>query len=61
MNFLKYIWLIPLLPLVGSFFNGVFGKRISKATVNLFALGSTLLSFLWSVGGVWQLSRLSPE
>jgi NADH-quinone oxidoreductase subunit L len=61
MNFLKYIWLIPLLPLVGSFFNGVFGKRFSKATVNLFALGSTLLSFLWSVGGVWQLSRLSPE
>jgi NADH-quinone oxidoreductase subunit L len=61
MNFLKYIWLIPLLPLVGSFFNGVFGRRFSKMMVNFFALGSTLLSFLWAVGSVWQLSRLPAE
>lgn len=61
MNFLKLIWLIPLLPLMGSFFNGVFGRRFSKAQVNFFALSSTLLSFLWSVGCVWQLSQLQPS
>ena len=61
MNFLKYIWLIPLLPLIGSFVNGVLGRRFSKTVVNIFALGSTLLSLLWSVGAVWQLSRLPAE
>ncbi len=61
MNFLKYVWLIPLLPLIGSFVNGVLGRRFSKAMVNVFALGTTLLSFLWSVGAVWQLSRLPAE
>jgi NADH-quinone oxidoreductase subunit L len=61
MDFLKYIWLIPLLPLIGSFANGVLGRRFSKSTVNVFALGSTALSFLCAVGSVWQLSRLRPE
>ncbi|MDD5543788.1 MAG: NADH-quinone oxidoreductase subunit L [Acidobacteriia bacterium] len=61
MNFLKYLWLIPLFPLIGSVVNGVFGRRFSKALVNVFALATTGASFLWAVGAVWQLARLLPE
>jgi len=44
---MQQLWLIPLLPLAGFVLNGVFGKRLSKAVVNLIACGSVLLSFLW--------------
>ena len=41
------LWLIPILPLLGFAVNGLFGRRLSKPAVNLFAVGSVLLSFLW--------------
>src|SRR5579863_8510053 len=41
------LWLIPLLPLAGFALNGLFGRRLSKAAINVIAVGSVLLSFLW--------------
>src|SRR5579864_4722172 len=41
------LWLIPILPLAGFVLTGVLGRRLSKAAVNVIALGSVLLSFLW--------------
>jgi NADH-quinone oxidoreductase subunit L len=41
------LWLIPILPLAGFAVNGLLGRRFSKAVVNIFAVGSVLLSFLW--------------
>ena len=43
------LWLIPILPFLGFLINGLFGRRIPKALVNVFAVGSVLLSFLWVV------------
>ena len=49
----EWLWLVPVLPLVGALLNGVvlFG-RISKATVTLIACGSVLLSFLVGMSAV---------
>src|SRR5215831_12072547 len=41
------LWLIPILPLVGFALNGLLGRRFSKSVVNVIAVGSVLLSFLW--------------
>ena len=42
-----YLWLIPVFPLLGFLLNGLFGRRLPKSMVNLFGVGSVLLSFLW--------------
>jgi NADH-quinone oxidoreductase subunit L len=49
---LDYLWIIPLLPLVGSAINGIFGWNWSKTTINAVALGSTGLSFLCAIEAV---------
>src|ERR1700676_4530913 len=49
---LEYLWIIPLLPLVGSAINGLFGAKWPNAIVNSVALGSTGLSFLCAVEAV---------
>ena len=49
---LDYLWIIPLLPLVGSAINGIFGWNWSKNTINAVALGSTGLSFLCAIEAV---------
>src|SRR5262249_24482265 len=43
------LWLIPILPLAGFALNGLFGRRLPKAAINLIAVGSVLLSFAWVV------------
>jgi NADH-quinone oxidoreductase subunit L len=43
---LEYLWIIPLLPLLGSAINGFWGAKWPNHIVNLAALGSTGLSFL---------------
>ncbi|HSW51439.1 MAG TPA: NADH-quinone oxidoreductase subunit L, partial [Bryobacteraceae bacterium] len=42
-----HLWLIPALPLAGFLVNGLVGRRLPKALVNLVAIGSVVLSFLW--------------
>jgi NADH-quinone oxidoreductase subunit L len=44
---MHHLWLIPTFPLIGSAINGLMGRRLSKAAVNIIAIGSVLLSFLW--------------
>ena len=41
------LWLIPILPLLGFVLNGLFGRKLAKPAVNVIAIGSVLLSFLW--------------
>jgi NADH-quinone oxidoreductase subunit L len=45
MPILEYLWIIPLLPLLGSAVNGLFGAKWPNKIVNSVALGSTGLSF----------------
>jgi NADH-quinone oxidoreductase subunit L len=41
------LWLIPFFPLAGFLVNGLLGRRMSKTMINMAAVGSVLLSFLW--------------
>jgi NADH-quinone oxidoreductase subunit L len=49
---LEYLWIIPLLPLLGSAINGLFGATWPNKYVNIAAIGSTGLSFLLALGAV---------
>lgn len=51
------LWLIPLFPLLGFLLNGLFGRRLSRPLINLFAIGSVALSFAYVL---LVLSRLWP-
>ncbi len=46
MPVLHYLWIIPLLPLLGAAVNGLFGKGWSHTEINAVALGTTGLAFL---------------
>src|SRR5215207_5002044 len=52
----KYIWLVPLLPLIGAAINGLFGRRFrfSEKLIGGIAVGSVALSFLISVAAVYS-------
>jgi NADH-quinone oxidoreductase subunit L len=52
MPILENLWIIPLLPLLGSAINGLFGAKWSKTIVNSVALGSTGISFLCAIEAV---------
>ncbi|MBV9676991.1 MAG: NADH-quinone oxidoreductase subunit L [Acidobacteriaceae bacterium] len=41
------LWLIPFFPLLGFLLNAMFGRRWSKSLVNLIAVGSVAVSFLY--------------
>src|SRR5579862_4570380 len=56
-----YLWLIPILPFLGFLINGLFGRRMPKSMVNLFAIGSVTLSFLWAVKTLVGLSPLETK
>jgi NADH-quinone oxidoreductase subunit L len=46
---LEYLWIIPLLPLLGSATNGLLGAKWPNKYVNIAAIGSTGLSFLFAL------------
>src|SRR6476469_5483891 len=52
----KYIWLVPLLPLIGAAINGLFGRRLrfSERLIGGIAVGSVALAFLISVAAVYS-------
>jgi NADH-quinone oxidoreductase subunit L len=49
---LEYLWIVPLLPLLGSAMNGLFGEKWPNKIVNTVAIGSTGLSFLAAIEAV---------
>jgi NADH-quinone oxidoreductase subunit L len=49
---LEYLWIVPLLPLLGSAVNGLFGAKWPNKIVNWVAIGSTGLSFLGALEAV---------
>jgi len=49
---LEYLWIVPLLPLLGSAVNGLFGAKWPNKVVNGVAIGSTGLSFLGALEAV---------
>jgi NADH-quinone oxidoreductase subunit L len=57
---LDYLWIIPLLPLLGSAANGLFGAKWPNKIVNLVAVGSTGLSFAAALEAVREFTQLSP-
>src|ERR1700684_3807293 len=63
MLFLKYIWLIPLLPAFGAATMFFFGRKLQKATVSAVCVGSIVLAFVMACGAVRQYSAWSstPE
>ena len=54
MLILNNLWIIPLLPLLGSAINGLFGAKWPNKVVNAVSLSSTGLSFACAVGAVYE-------
>src|SRR5579862_8736710 len=52
MAILDHLWIIPLLPLLGSAINGLLGARWSKPLINSVALGATGISFACALEAV---------
>src|SRR5258707_6409884 len=52
----KFIWLVPLLPLIGSAINGIFGRwlRFPEKLIGTIAAGTLALSFLISVAAIYS-------
>ena len=61
MPVLSYLWIIPLLPLMGAATNGIFGGRWPKSTITAVALSSTTLAFLAALEAVREFLSLSPN
>src|SRR5271170_1205738 len=59
MPILDNLWIIPLLPLLGSAINGLFGGKWPNKIVNSVAIGSTGLSFALALEAVREFSQLS--
>src|SRR4029079_688207 len=51
----KYIWLVPLLPLIGAAINGLLGRKLRfyEQIIGGIAVGSVALAFLISVAAVY--------
>src|ERR1022692_2213662 len=56
-----YLWLIPIFPLLGFLLNGLFGRKMPKSMINLFAIGSVALSFAWAVKTLVGLGPLETK
>jgi NADH-quinone oxidoreductase subunit L len=59
-----HLWLIPLLPLIGTAINGFFGRRLSKIAVTTIALvfsGAAFAMALWIVSQFASLSLPHTE
>jgi NADH-quinone oxidoreductase subunit L len=55
------LWLIPTFPLIGAAVNGLLGRRLARPVVNVVALGSVLLSFIWVIKVLIALSMFTGQ
>jgi len=60
MIFLKYVYLIPLLPAIGAALMFFFGRKLQKATVSAVCVGCVVLAFLMACGAVLQYTNWAP-
>jgi len=58
---IEYIWLIPLLPLIGFVINGLLGRKLGKTLVSWIGCGTIGVSFLISVKILFELLSLPAE
>ena len=61
MPILDHLWIIPLLPLLGSAINGLLGGKWPNKIVNSVALGATGLSFAFALEAVREFSRPNSQ
>jgi NADH-quinone oxidoreductase subunit L len=61
MPILTYLWILPLLPLLGAAANGIFGSRWPKRIVTGVALSSTTLAFLAALELVREFVALPAD
>jgi NADH-quinone oxidoreductase subunit L len=55
--FLRYLWLIPLLPACGAAIMFFFGRRLSKQAVSAVCVGAVALAFVMACGAVIQYNN----
>lgn len=55
---IKYVWLVPVFPLLGFLFNGLLGRKVSKRWVDIVGPGCVGLSFAWVLGVFWEYLHL---
>src|SRR5882724_5302987 len=60
MDFLNWLWLIPIAPLLGAVINGSLGTRLSRTWIGLIGAGTVALSFVLSIGAFMQMLHM-PE
>jgi NADH-quinone oxidoreductase subunit L len=58
---IDYIWLVPLLPLLGFLINGLFGYRLKEKQVGILGAAAVGLSFLVSASIFFSLLNLPAE
>jgi len=58
---LNYIWLIPLVPLIGFLINGLIGNKLPRQMVSLIGCGSVFVSLVVSVIAFAKLLGLDPD
>ncbi len=58
---LTYLWILPLLPLLGAAANGIFGRGWKKNAVTGVALSSTTLAFLATLELVREFTALPAD
>ncbi|HEX7552998.1 MAG TPA: NADH-quinone oxidoreductase subunit L, partial [Geothrix sp.] len=51
----KYYWLIPILPLLGSLFNGLLGKRAGKGVVTAVGVGVVFGALLLALSAFFAM------
>jgi NADH-quinone oxidoreductase subunit L len=51
----KFFWLIPILPLLGSAFLGLFGKKIGKPLVAVVAVSAVAASFVLALAALFAM------
>jgi len=57
---IDYVWLVPSLPLLGFLINGLLGKKLGKTVVSWVGCGSVGVSFLVSIGILFELLKYPP-